>query len=167
MLLVRSLSPGAFLLLLHAGAAPSTLSPSGLPVPPALLVTDELDFGAVAVNEIPKIHALALRNPGDSPVEIRTVRTSCTCLRVALQSNVIPPGQDTTLWVELFLPGDGRPITAHILIYPAKTLATLFKITVRATPKMLILWSPRILSRVGCGRGILFRWQHLGTAEAS
>ncbi len=77
--------PAAGVGLFSAAVATSTVSPVIVPFP------ESLDLGVVAQGGRTKNRTIFLSNVTDKPVEVVTMRTSCSCLQIDLRPRVIAP----------------------------------------------------------------------------
>lgn len=70
---------------------------------------------------------VAIRNTGDQPLDIGTIRTSCPCLTATLSTARIAPGGDATLRLQMTLSGIDEDIEEQVVVYsndPAQPVVT-------------------------------------------
>lgn len=88
---------------------------------PVLDMPLEIDWGTVAPNadlaNVTKMRRdLTIRNAGNQPLRIYEVRPSCGCTTAPLDTNLLGPGEQTTMHVTLNLPSANGPIKKYVTI---------------------------------------------------
>ncbi|MCU0330402.1 MAG: DUF1573 domain-containing protein, partial [Candidatus Kapabacteria bacterium] len=88
---------------------------------PVLDMPLEIDWGTVAPNadlaNITKMQRdIIIRNAGNQPLRVYEVRPSCGCTTAPLDTNLLGPGEQTTMHVTLNLPTANGPIKKYVTI---------------------------------------------------
>jgi Protein of unknown function (DUF1573) len=88
---------------------------------PVLDMPLEIDWGTVApqanVALVTKVERdITIRNAGNQPLRIHEVRPSCGCTTAPLDTNLLAPGEQTTMHVSLNLPSVNGPIKKYVTI---------------------------------------------------
>jgi hypothetical protein len=99
-----------------AGQAQPAASETGSG-PRLVLSQVEHDLGRLPPNDVRRTVQVTVSNPGTQPLQIRKVRASCVCMRVAVEEASIPAGGQTTLRVEINPPTVDETIEEEVLLY--------------------------------------------------
>lgn len=114
----------ALLLLSLSMAAPALAGPRAVPIEPIH------DFELVAKGDV-LVHDFAIRNDGDEPLEIQSVRPACGCT-VADFDEVIAPGQTGRIHAEVDTTDFYGPISKSIAVFTNDTENAKLQLVVRA-----------------------------------
>lgn len=96
--------------------------------PRLVLSETEHDYGRVDPRrDIPAVE-IAVRNSGDEPLVLRTIRTSCVCLTAKISATTVPPKGSSTLTLHLQQPAGEEVIGETVVMYSNDPAAPLTKI---------------------------------------
>lgn len=104
-----------------------------------------LNKGEVPSTGEPTEYLFAFRNLGDSPLSVRKVRTSCTCLRSTKPQRSIPPGGSGQILLEFHPETKGGPFRHSVYVETNDPVTPLVRLTAEGWTDVKVRPNPRAL----------------------
>ncbi len=124
-----------------------TKTPATQPALPAVEVTDnaaEYDLGYIAPGSI-HTAVFKLINTSDKPINIKKVRSECSCMKVLDQPEAIAPGGSVEIKVEVAAPAKSLKYSKRIVIQTDSPERSVIALTVKADVGLPLKITPEIL----------------------